>query len=80
LGSEQEPRFKSALYQHASPAIILAQTTQTCQVLNLVLQPLNLNLLGLVVDLQAVNLDVAAVAGAGNLLGNLVCALAGLLG
>lgn len=50
-----------------------------CKVLNLDLGPLHLDLLGLVVDLAPVNLDITAVPGAGNLLGNLVCAIGGLL-
>jgi hypothetical protein len=51
----------------------------TCQVLDLVLGPLNLNLLGLVVHLDTVHLNITAVPGVGNLLGNLLCAVAGLL-
>jgi hypothetical protein len=47
-----------------------------CQVLNLNIQPLNLGLLGLVVNLDAVHLAIGAVPGAG-LLGDLLCALAG---
>jgi hypothetical protein len=35
--------------------------------------------LGLVIDLSDVHLDITAVPGAGNLLGNLLCAIAGLL-
>jgi hypothetical protein len=54
-------------------------TPNGCTILTLDLGPLNLNLLGLVVDLAPVNLDVTAVPGAGNLLGNLLCAVAGLL-
>ena len=50
-----------------------------CDVLNLVLGPLDLNVLGLEVHLQRVVLDIVAVAGAGQLLGNLLCAVAGLL-
>jgi hypothetical protein len=50
-----------------------------CDVLNLVLGPLDLNVLGLTVSLNRVLLDVVAVSGAGNLLGNLLCAVAGLL-
>jgi hypothetical protein len=56
-----------------------AATQATCSILHLELGPLNLDLLGLVVDLNQVVLDVTAVAGAGNLLGNLLCAVAGLL-
>jgi hypothetical protein len=50
-----------------------------CGILNLTLGPLNLNLLGLVVTLNQVHLTITAVPGAGNLLGNLLCAVAGLL-
>jgi hypothetical protein len=50
-----------------------------CSVLNLTLGPLNLNLLGLVVTLNQVHLTITAVPGAGNLLGNLLCAVANLL-
>lgn len=57
----------------------LAQTTASCQILDLVLGPLNLDLLGLQVALDTVHLNITAVPGAGNLLGNLLCAVAGLL-
>jgi hypothetical protein len=50
-----------------------------CNVLNLTLGPLNLNLLGLVVTLNQVHLVIPAVPGAGNLLGNLLCAVTNLL-
>jgi hypothetical protein len=50
-----------------------------CQVLDLNLAPLDLDLLGLVVHLDRVHLNITAVPGAGNLLGNLICAIAGLL-
>lgn len=50
-----------------------------CNILNLTLGPLNLNLLGLVVTLNQVHLTITAVPGAGNLLGNLLCGVAGLL-
>jgi hypothetical protein len=50
-----------------------------CDILNLDLGPLHLDLLGLVIDLSDVQLDITAVPGAGNLLGNLLCAVAGLL-
>ena len=50
-----------------------------CDILHLTLGPLDLNLLGLRVQLNQVNLDITAVPGDGNLLGNLLCALTGLL-
>ena len=49
----------------------------SCDVLNLVLGPLDLNLLGLEIHLDQVVLDIIAVPGA--LLGDLLCAVAGLL-
>jgi hypothetical protein len=51
----------------------------TCPILHLVLGPLDLNLLGLKVHLDQVVLNIDAQSGAGNLLGNLLCAVAGLL-
>jgi hypothetical protein len=51
----------------------------SCGILNLVLGPLNLNLLGLVVTLNQVHLNITAVPGVGNLLGNLLCDVANLL-
>jgi hypothetical protein len=51
----------------------------SCQVLNLVLGPINLNLLGLVVRTNQINLRIDAQRGPGNLLGNLLCAITGLL-
>jgi hypothetical protein len=50
-----------------------------CEVLDLVLGPLDLDLLGLVVHLDRVVLNITAVPGAGNLVGNLICAIVGLL-
>jgi hypothetical protein len=50
-----------------------------CDILNLVLGPLHLNLLGLVVDLNQVILNITGQPGPGNLLGNLLCAITGLL-
>jgi hypothetical protein len=51
----------------------------TCEILHLDLGPLHLNLLGLEIDLSRVVLDITAQAGAGNLLGNLLCGVANLL-
>ena len=55
------------------------ETNATCPILHLVLGPLDLDLLGLTVNLNQVVLDIAAETGAGNLLGNLLCAVTGLL-
>ncbi|NNM46724.1 ABC transporter substrate-binding protein [Knoellia sp. DB2414S] len=50
-----------------------------CNILNLDLGPLHLDLLGLVIDLAPVNLDITAVPGSGKLLGNLLCGIAKIL-
>ena len=62
-----------------APATIVQAAGASCQILDLVLGPLHLDLLGLVVDLNQVVLDITAVPGPGNLLGNLLCAVAHLL-
>lgn len=56
-----------------------AHAAATCQILNLVLGPLHLNLLGLHVDLNQVVLNITGQTGAGQLLGNLLCGVANLL-
>ncbi|KJK12226.1 hypothetical protein UB45_09860 [Terrabacter sp. 28] len=56
-----------------------AAATGSCQILDLVLGPLNLNVLGLNISLNQVHLNITAQQGPGNLLGNLLCAVAGLL-
>ena len=60
-------------------APISAAAPNTCTILDLTLGPLHLDLLGLVVDLNQVHLVITAERGPGNLLGNLLCAVAGLL-
>jgi hypothetical protein len=51
----------------------------TCGILDLTFGPVDLDLLGLVVHLDTVHLNITAESGPGNLLGNLLCAVAGLL-
>ena len=51
----------------------------TCQILTLHIGAIHLDLLGLVVDLAPVDLNITAQSGSGNLLGNLLCAVAHLL-
>jgi hypothetical protein len=57
----------------------LTAAAGTCDILHLELGPLDLDLLGLVVHLDRVVLDIDAQSGPGNLLGNLLCAVARLL-
>ena len=65
---------------NATPAHARATTDRrTCDILHLDLAPLDLDLLGLQVHLNRVVLDIVAVSGAGNLLGNLLCAVTHLL-
>src|SRR6476620_10023380 len=63
----------------ASAPAAAAAAAGTCSILDLTLGPLHLDLLGLVVDLNQVHLQITAEQGSGNLLGNLLCAVAGLL-
>jgi len=52
---------------------------EECPILFLDVGPIFLDLLGLQVDVSQIVIDITAVAGEGNLLGNLLCAVAGLL-
>jgi hypothetical protein len=63
----------------AQGAAAAAAAGPSCQILDLVLGPLHLDLLGLVVDLNQVHLQITGQQGPGNLLGNLLCGVAGLL-
>jgi hypothetical protein len=50
-----------------------------CSILSLDLGPINLNVLGLVVRTNQIQLRIDAVQGPGNLLGNLLCGITGIL-
>jgi hypothetical protein len=70
----------TGVVQNVTQAVTLPLAAAgTCQILHLTLGPLDLNLLGLVVHLDRVVLDITAQSGPGNLLGNLLCGIAGLL-
>lgn len=60
-------------------AVAPLQVTGTCEILDLVIGPIHLDLLGLVVDVNQIEINITAEQGPGNLLGNLLCAVAGLL-
>ena len=64
---------------NGTPARAGSSARAACDILNLVLAPLDLDLLGLKVHLDRVVLEVVAESGAGKLLGNLLCAVTGLL-
>ena len=71
-------RQYAVLVQRAGAAPATAQK-QVCPILDLDIGPIFLNLLGLVIDLSEINLNIFALPGPGALLGNLLCALVGLL-
>jgi hypothetical protein len=68
----------TAIGGNGSPAAA-ALPAASCSILDLTLGPLHLDLLGLVVDLNQVHLQITGDQGTGNLLGNLLCSVAGLL-
>jgi len=51
----------------------------SCQILLLNLNPIHLDLLGLVLDTSNIDVRLLGVTGQGNLLGNLLCAVTGIL-
>jgi hypothetical protein len=64
----------------ARNVVLPVQVTQaTCDILHLDIGPIALDLLGLQINLSRIVLDIVAESGAGNLLGNLLCAVANLL-
>jgi hypothetical protein len=73
------PATGQSATQAVTLLVDLAASTGSCQILDLVLGPLDLDLLGLVIHLDQVHLNITAQQGPGNLLGNLLCAVAGLL-
>jgi hypothetical protein len=75
-------RMPAALASGASSAAVqppVPPIPGACEILNLRLGPINLNLLGLVVRTNRIQVRIDAVPGPGNLLGNLLCAITGLL-
>jgi hypothetical protein len=71
-------RIPASLARPASAAQI-PPTPNACQILNLTLQPIDLNLLGLRLRTSRIDLRLEGVPGAGNLLGNLLCGITGIL-
>jgi hypothetical protein len=64
---------------HNTTPVNMMKVQASCDILNLVLGPLHLDLLGLVIDLNRVVLNITGETGAGNLLGNLLCGIFGIL-
>ncbi len=76
---QQSAVAPNAASNAASAVAPNAAAAAACPILHLTLGPLDLNLLGLTVHLNQVVLDITAQSAPGNLLGNLLCAIAGLL-
>jgi hypothetical protein len=73
---QRHPGHALRFTAYINPAVSASQAaTATCPVLDLVVGPLNLQLLGLVVDLNRVHLTITATRGAG-VLGDTFCKLA----
>jgi len=70
---------KTSYERSAEPHAAMAAQGAACEILRLATGAIDLNLLGLTVHLDPLLLVVSAVPGAGNLLGNLLCAIVGLL-
>ena len=83
--SERAVKFTKASFDVSEKAPLLAAARSapvpqaSCQILRLSIGAIDLNLLGLTVHLNPVLLVITAVPGPGNLLGNLLCAIANLL-
>lgn len=65
--------------QAVSLPVNLLASTGSCQILDLVLGPISLDLLGLQVTTDTIHLNITAQSGPGNLVGNLLCGVAHLL-
>jgi len=57
----------------------ISQVGMVCDILLLELGPIDLDLLGLIVNVSPIEINIDAQPGPGNLLGNLLCAVVGLL-
>jgi hypothetical protein len=68
-----------ATLNDAAASVPIASAVGSCTILTLDTGAIHLDLLGLVVDLSPIHLNITAQQGAGNLLGNLLCAITNLL-
>jgi len=79
VGSEKKEKHGVLNTIVVGNIVVPATLTGSCAILHLDLGPLNLDLLGLEVKLSEIILDITALTGPSNLLGNLLCTIAGLL-
>lgn len=73
------PSAASAEQASRAPGLPPLPPGNVCPILALDLGPINLNVLGLVVRTNQVQLRIDAVRAPGNLLGNLLCGITGIL-
>jgi hypothetical protein len=81
-GNQQQirfQRFQNVVITPSAGDTVQEEHEQRCRILFLDIRPIFLDLLGLEVRLSRVVLDITAVRGESKLLGNLLCAVAGLL-
>jgi hypothetical protein len=78
-GTTQPVQALATLTQSPATATLALPTQTVVPILHLDIQPINLDLLGLQVKTSEIKLDVNAVPGPGNLLGNLLAGVANLL-
>ncbi len=72
-------KIPATLTRNAQASQLPDPTQGACQVLNLVLNPIDLNLLGLRVATSRIEVLIEAIPGANALLGNLLCGITGIL-
>ena len=79
--TKKNVKIPVTLQRHAGATTSQAPnpTPGACQILDLVLQPIDLNLLGLHVATSRIEALIEGVPGAGALVGNLLCAITGIL-
>jgi hypothetical protein len=75
----EDVRMPASIVAPAQSSQVPEPTPGACPILNLVLGPIDLNLLGLRVATNDIHLLIEAIPGPGNLLGNLLCGIANLL-
>ena len=77
--SRTRPGTRSGQVTDKAVAVPVAAEDGSCQILDLSIGTVNLNVLGLIVHLDPVHLNITAQQGSGQLLGNLLCTVAHLL-
>jgi hypothetical protein len=77
--TKKNVRIPVALARQGAQTSQIPPTPNACQILNLTLQPIDLNLLGLRIRTSRIDLKIEGVRGPGNLLGNLLCGITGIL-